>query len=147
MAALKIVEKKLDDIKPYAGNPRKNEKAVLAVKRSLEKFGFWNPIILNKDGVIIAGHTRFQAAAERGLDTVPCVILTHLTDEEERAFRLADNRVADFSKWDEGLLAHEMQAVSADDWEAFGFSEKQMKQLAPPERCTCPKCGRMFTEL
>lgn len=147
MAELKIVEKRLDDIKPYEGNPRKNDKAVFAVKRSLEKFGFWNPIILNKDGVIIAGHTRFQAATEEGIETVPCIILSHLTDEEERAFRLADNRVSDFSRWDDNLLSHEMEAISADDWEAFGFSEKQMKQLVPPEKCKCPKCGREFTEL
>ena len=147
MAKLKIVEKPVEEIAEYVNNPRKNDKALNAAKRSIESFGFRNPIILNRDGVIIAGHTRLKAAKAAGLEKVPCAILTHLSEEEEAAFRLADNRVGELATWDEDILAEEMSRMGAIDWTEFGFSEKHMKQLQPPEICTCPKCGKTFTKL
>lgn len=146
MAKLKVVEKKIGDIREYENNPRRNDKAVNATKRSIESFGFRNPIILNKEGVIIAGHTRLKAAKAAGLEKVPCIILQHLSEEEETAFRLADNKVGEISTWNQDKLAKEMQKMSDVDWSEYGFSEKHLKQLIPPEECTCPKCGRSFIE-
>lgn len=147
MAKMNIIEKPVDEVLEYEWNPRRNDKAVGSVRKSIEKFGFRNPIILNQNNVILAGHTRIKAAKAAGRDTVPCIVISHLTPEEERAFRLADNRVGEFSEWDPDLLAEEMESIGADDWEEFGFKNKDLKMLKPPETCTCPKCGGTFVRV
>lgn len=144
MAKLNIIEKPVDEVLEYEWNPRRNDKAVGSVRKSIEKFGFRNPIILNQNNVILAGHTRIKAAKAASRDTVPCIVISHLSPEEERAFRLADNRVGEFSEWDPDRLAEEMESIGADDWEEFGFKDKDLKMFKPPETCTCPKCGGTF---
>ena len=90
----------LPEIKPYPNNPRKNKKGVAAVKRSIEEFGFTQPLIVNAGRMIICGHTRYEAAKELNLEFVPVIIKTDLTPEQERAYRIADNRVTQETDWD-----------------------------------------------
>ena len=147
MAKIKIINKQIDDLKIYEDNPRKNEKAVKAVKASIKEFGITNPIIINADDVILAGHTRLKALTEMQMKEVPCIQVTHLSEDEERAFRIADNRVAEFSSWDQELLDEEMKEIKEEDWERFGFKKKELEGLMPPESCTCPKCGKTFIKV
>ena len=82
-----------------------------------------------------------------GTEEVEVIRLTHLTEQEEKAFRIADNRVADFSTWDGDLLEIEMKGINADDWEKFGFKENVLNKLTAPDMCTCPKCGASFIKV
>lgn len=97
---MNIVEKNIADIKPYGNNPRKNDSAVAPVANSIREFGFKVPIVIDKDGIIIAGHTRYRAAKELKLKTVPCIVADDLTEQQVKAFRLADNKVSQFAEWD-----------------------------------------------
>lgn len=118
------------DLKEYQNNPRKNKKAVAAVAESIKNFGFKNPIIIDKDGVIIAGHTRKAAAEKLGLETVPCVVADDLTPEQAAAFRLADNKTAELAEWDFEKLAEEVKAL-ADfpvDLADFGFDLSEFEE-------------------
>lgn len=144
MAKIKTEKIKLEDIKVYENNPRRNDKAVNAVVESVKKFGFTNPIIVNNDNVILAGHTRYAALSQLGISEAECIKLSHLTEQEEKAFRIADNRTAEFSKWNADLLEAEMREITADDWALFGFKENQLNKILPPETCKCPKCGKEF---
>lgn len=117
---MKIIDKRLDEIRPYENNPRHNEYAVPYVKKSIEQYGFRVPIIIDKDGVIVAGHTRYLASLELGLETVPCSIVDDMTEEEVKEFRLVDNKVSEFAKWDEPLLKIELDGINIDMSE-FGF--------------------------
>lgn len=89
---MNVQMKRLDEIRPYKNNPRKNDQAVDAVAESIREFGFRQPIVIDKNGVIIAGHTRYKAAKSLGLTEVPCEIASDLTDEQAKAYRLADNK-------------------------------------------------------
>ena len=117
---MKIEEKKISTLKPYENNPRKNDAAVPAVKASIEAFGFDTPVIIDHDGVIITGHTRLKAAKQLGLETVPTITADDLTEEQVRAFRLADNKTAE-SEIDEQILADELAELDDVNMEAFGF--------------------------
>lgn len=143
----KIVYLKVADIIPYDRNPRDNSKAVDKVAASIEEFGFTNPIIINEESVVLAGHTRLQALKDLGIEKVDCIQLANLTEQEQKAFRIADNRVADFSIWNDKMLQEEMRDISAEGWEKFGFSEKYLDKMKAPEMCTCPKCGRQFVKV
>ena len=110
----------LAEIHPYERNPRKNDKAVEAVAASIERFGFLVPLVIDKAGTIIAGHTRYKAAQKIGLQTVPCVIAEELSEDQIKAFRIADNKVAEFAEWDGELLPLELADI-AMDMTAFGF--------------------------
>lgn len=92
---MNIVNKKLSEIKPYDKNPRRNDEAVKYVAESIKSFGFKVPIIIDSNGVIVAGHTRYKAAKKLKLKDVPCIIADDLTDDQVKAFRLADNKVAE----------------------------------------------------
>jgi site-specific DNA-methyltransferase (adenine-specific) len=94
----------LPEIKPYPNNPRKNKKGVAAVKRSIEAFGFTQPIIVNANRVILCGHTRYEAAKELNLLAVPVIVKTDLTPRQEQAYRIADNRVTQETDWDKWKL-------------------------------------------
>lgn len=110
----------LAEIQPYERNPRKNDKAVEAVAASIERFGFLVPLVIDKAGIIVAGHTRYKAAQKIGLQTVPCVIAEELSEDQIKAFRIADNKVAEFAEWDGELLPLELADI-AMDMTAFGF--------------------------
>lgn len=112
----------IGSVKPYDRNPRRNDAAVDAVANSITEFGFKNPIIVDKDLVIIAGHTRLKAAKKLGLKEVPVVIASDLSEEQAKAFRLADNKTAELAEWDDDLLQEELDALMDDfDMEDFGF--------------------------
>lgn len=117
---MNIIEKNISEIKEYENNPRKNEKAVAAVAASIKEFGFKVPIIIDKDGVIVAGHTRLKAAKRLGMNEVPCIVADDLTDEQIRAFRLADNKTAELAEWDMDLLPLELADISLP-MDVFGF--------------------------
>lgn len=147
---MNIIYKKIDELKPYAKNPRKNEKAIDAVMHSIEEFGFKNPIIIDKDGVIISGHTRRLAAIKLGLREVPCIVGDHLSEEQVKAFRLADNRVAEIATWDDDLLKEEMKNVLDMDLDIYGFDigniEDIMQEETGIKTHKCPKCGAEWTQ-
>lgn len=146
MAKLKIEKMKIADIKEYTNNPRNNKKAIQPVIKSIEKFGYVNPIIVDEDNIILAGHTRIKALQDIGFLEVEIIRLTGLTEEQKKSYRIADNRTQDFAKWDGNLLEAEMREITADDWTDFGFREKDLGKLKPNE-CTCPKCGRTFLKV
>ncbi len=112
---------KLSDIKPYEKNPRKNNEAVKYVAESIKEFGFKVPIVIDKDNVIIAGHTRYKAAKRLKMKEVPTIIADDLTDEQVKAFRLADNKVAEKAEWDFDLLPLEINDIVNIDMGIFGF--------------------------
>jgi ParB-like chromosome segregation protein Spo0J len=119
-----IKEIKTNDLKPYENNPRNNDTAVEAVANSIREFGFKVPIVIDKNNVIVAGHTRWKAANMLGLDKVPCFVADDLTDEQIKAFRLADNKVAELATWDFEKLETELLQISNDfDMGQFGFDE------------------------
>lgn len=140
---LKIVYKPLDSIYYYENNPRRNEKAVKSVRNSIKEFGFLNPIILDKDNVIICGHTRFLAAQQLGIENVPTIIADDLTEEQVTAFRLADNKVAEIAVWDKDKLHQElMELKDIFNMADFGFkSEKENIEKELRKIHKCPKCG------
>lgn len=118
---MEIINKKVSELKPYENNPRKNDDAVQYVRNSIEQFGFKVPIIIDKNNVVIAGHTRLKAAEEIGLKEVPCIIADDLTDEQVKAFRLADNKVSEKSMWDYSKLDEELNSILDIDMAQFDF--------------------------
>lgn len=120
---MQIEEMRVADLIPYENNPRKNDEAVEAVAASIKEFGFKVPIIVDADNVIIAGHTRLKAAQMLGMDTVPVIRADDLTDEQVKAFRLADNKTAELAGWDFTALEAEMEELADFDMERFGFDE------------------------
>jgi ParB-like chromosome segregation protein Spo0J len=155
---MRIEEMQVDSLIEYENNPRNNENAVAAVAASIKEFGFKVPIVIDDDNVIIAGHTRLKAAKMLGMQTVPCVIADDLTEEQIRAFRLADNKVGELAGWDFDKLNAELEALSEMDMSAFGFvmsddvdideffeeSEDSDPKEKEPKRVQCPHCGEWF---
>jgi len=163
----------VSELIPYASNPRKNDNAVSAVAASIREFGFRNPIIIDKNGTIISGHTRLKAALALKLDTVPVIRAEDMTEEQAAAFRLVDNKAQELSSWDFSLLMDELTAIPTIDMTLFGFenpeeraktekkAETQGRHVANLDDgyevdlddfdkeefvCTCPECGFKFNE-
>lgn len=120
---MEIVLKKLDEIKPYAKNPRMNDDAVEYVMNSIKEFGFKVPIVIDKNGTIVTGHTRYKASQKLGLKEVPCIIADDLTDKQLQAFRIADNKVSDYSIWDNKLLLEELEDINFEVFTGFDVSD------------------------
>ena len=146
MDKLKIEYVDINNIKPYNKNPRKNEEAIPYVMESIKQFGFKNPVILDKDNVIVAGHTRIESAKRLGITEIPCIYADDLTDEQIRAFRLADNKVAEIAEWDIDLLDTELDDILNIDMSDFGFDldledeeEKEIIEDEVPEVPDEPK--------
>ena len=120
---MQVIEKELSWLKPYANNPRDNESAVEPVANSIKEFGFKVPIVATSDGEIINGHTRFKASKLLGLKTVPVIIADDLTEEQIKAFRLADNKTGEIADWNESLLVKELEELDDLDYDMgqFGF--------------------------
>ena len=116
-----IVRKSLDELIPYENNPRNNDEAVPYVAASMRDFGCKVPLVIDKDGVIVAGHTRYKAARSLGWTHVPCIVADDLSDEQVKAFRLADNKVAEVAEWDDEMLSVELDDIIGIDMEAYGF--------------------------
>lgn len=118
---MNIVELSIHDLVPYENNPRNNIEAVEYVANSIEKFGFKVPIVVDTNNVIVAGHTRYMASKKLGLETVPCIVADDLTEEQIKAFRLADNKVSEIATWDLPLLVDELKDIEAINMADFGF--------------------------
>lgn len=120
---MQIYDKPLGWLTPYENNPRNNDEAVEPVANSIKEFGFKVPIVATSDGEIINGHTRWKAAKKLKLKTVPVIIADDLTEEQVRAFRLADNKVAEIAQWDIELLLDEIENINNVDMALFGFTD------------------------
>ena len=155
----------LDALIPYANNTRTHsEEQVAQVAASIREFGFTNPVLVDADNGIIAGHGRVLAARKLGLAEVPCIRLAHLDDRQKRAYIIADNKLALNAGWDDELLALELGALKDDGFDIglTGFSEEELAALVVPEFepgsednqgrldelgpkwCACPHCGKEF---
>ena len=119
---MEVVQKRVDELVPYENNPRLNDDSVKYVAESIKQFGFKVPIVVDKDNVIIAGHTRLKAALELGMEEVPCIVASDLTPEQVDAFRLADNKVGEFSTWDTDKLLEELAKLEEFDMGKLGFN-------------------------
>lgn len=145
---------KVDELIPYENNPRKNDEAVKYVMQSIKDFGFKVPIVIDKDNTIIAGHTRYKASQELGLKEVPCIVADDLTEEQVKAFRLADNKVGELASWDYDLLNMELDDILEFNMEDYGFlkqedvnlddffEEKEQVEEEKKNTLTCPYCGK-----
>lgn len=126
---LEVQNFKIEEIHPYENNPRFNKDAVSKVAASIKKFGFKNPILVDKNNVIIAGHTRLEAAKKLKLEEVPCIVAFDLNEKQAKALRLADNKVAEFSTWDFVKLDAELAELGDSfDFSDFGFGEDFVEQ-------------------
>lgn len=160
-----VKEINIKDVKAYENNPRVNNAAVDYVAKSIKEFGFKVPIVIDKDNVIVTGHTRILAAEKLGLETVPAIVADDLTEEQIKAFRIADNKIHEFSHWDDEKLAAELIDLQNVDFDVmqFGFSDDQTetKTVKTGENeeislddfdddsfnCECPNCGFRFNEV
>ena len=127
----------INSIKPYENNPRKlSDTAIEKVAMSLKEYGFRQPIVVDKDRVIVAGHTRFRASKKLGLKNVPISIIDNLTEEQINAYRIADNRTAEESEWDNELLKMEIKELEAKDFklDLLGFNDEQLNDLLFEEK-------------
>jgi ParB family chromosome partitioning protein len=155
---MNIIEKRVKDLKPYEKNPRLNDDAVKYVAESIKEFGFKVPIVIDKDNNIVCGHTRWKACKKLKIDTVPCVVADDLTEEQIRAYRLADNKVGEKAEWDLALLDTELAEIETIDMTLLGFDEPEQTEQKinvggelntdsfsdDKFECTCPKCGFKF---
>lgn len=159
-----IVWRSVEELTPYQKNARINDQTVPYLINSIKRFGFKNPIVIDKKGVIIAGHTRLKAALELGYSKLPCVCADDLSPAEVRAFRLVDNKIAELSGWDFGILDEEMKGLEDDGFgnlADFGFGDGadidpddffkdgdggDGKGGDEPKKITvtCPDCGKKF---
>lgn len=132
---MEVQSMKISDVKPYPHNPRKNDSGVEAVANSIKEFGWQQPIVVDKDHVIIVGHTRYKAAKKLGMDKVPVVVADGLTDEQVRAYRLADNKTGELTDWDPEQLDIELGDILDLDMSDFGFDLNipEITQEASPD--------------
>ena len=147
----------ITEIHAYENNPRKiPEKAIEAVTASIKNFGFKIPVIIDKNNVIVCGHTRVKAAEKLGLKEVPCIVADDLTPEQIRAFRLVDNKTSELTGWDFEMLDSELEGLDID-MSQFGFEIDDMnftaedffskqdscQEVTHPQKhiITCPNCG------
>ena len=152
---MEIVYKKIGDLMPYENNPRKNDEAVDAVAASISEFGWKVPVVIDTDNVIVAGHTRYKAAKKLGIEDIPCIVADDLSDEQVKAYRLADNKTGELAGWDFTALAMEMAKIDMDMSE-FGFEEamddsvlddlftEAQDKEKEPKKVRCPHCGEWF---
>ena len=156
---MNIIKMKVEELIPYINNPRNNENAVDKVASSISEFGFKNPIFVDKNNIVVNGHTRLLASKKLGLKEVPVIDIDDLTDTQIKAFRIADNKVAEYSKWDYDLLNIELEQLEELDFSMsdFGIStfepiefeiDEDIEEILeeeyeePPKKtCTCPNCG------
>ena len=128
---MEIEWRPIGEIRPYDRNPRHNDAAVDAVARSIAEFGFRQPIVVDAEGVIIVGHTRYKAALKLGLHEVPVHVAKDLTPAQIQAYRIADNKTADLATWNLDLLPEELAALKAEDFDLslLGFSDEELGAL------------------
>ena len=124
-----------EELIPYEKNPRDNRAALDAVELSIEEYGFTNPILVNEEKVILAGHTRREAAILAGVEKVPYIVVDGLTEAQQKAYRLADNKLSELSIWDEDLLKEELEDLLDEDYDISltGFSDVDLTDLLKDE--------------
>jgi rRNA maturation endonuclease Nob1 len=149
-----VVIMDINSLIPYDKNPRKNKEAVEFVKNSIKEFGFKVPIVVDKDNIIITGHTRLLASKELGIKKVPVIVANDLTEEQVKAYRLVDNKTSEFASWDYELLDLELEDIEIN-MEMFGFVEptidwknveeitKKNYEKPDSEKLRCPICGEV----
>lgn len=152
---MKIIYKKIEDLVKYKNNPRNNENSIKEVAKSIKEFGFKVPILIDKDNVIICGHTRYDASKLLNLIEVPCILIEDLDEQQIKAFRLADNKVAEFAKWDYEKLKKELKQINNslinfDFYDELDVTDEDflknteiIKEIKIKEY-RCPKCGEIF---
>lgn len=149
-----LIKVNIRDIIPYENNPRKNEKAVDAVAESIEQVGYNNPIIVDEDMIILAGHTRRLSLIKNGVKEVEVLQVTGLTDEQKKKYRLLDNKTGEYASWDYVALMEELQGLEWGnlelDW-GLDSGEEQEEAEEPEEEeaeeefeYECPECGYKF---
>ena len=128
---MKLIELSIDEIIPYENNPRKNDNAVDKVAESIKEFGFKVPIIIDKENIIIAGHTRYKAAKKLDIKKVPVIMAEDLTEEQVKAFRIMDNKSSEFATWDYESLLLEMESLKIEDYnlELTGFDFNEIEGI------------------
>lgn len=128
---MKITDVSIKEIKPYHDNPRVNDEAISVVKKSLSEYGFQQPLVVDKNNIIIVGHTRFAAAVELGFESVPCFITDNLSEDQIKAYRIMDNKSAEFASWNYGLLTKEMTDLLEQDFDLdlTGFTDEELLDL------------------
>lgn len=152
-----IMNKAISELKEYENNPRHNDGAVEAVAASIREFGFRVPVVIDRDNVIVTGHTRVKAAKLLDLEFVPCIVADDLTPEQVRAYRLVDNKTGELAGWDFAKLEAELSELDAFDLDmtAFGFDavedvdidgffEDAEEKEKEPKLIKCPHCGSEF---
>lgn len=124
-----------EELIPYEKNPRDNRLAIEDVVRSIEEYGFTNPILVNEEKVILAGHTRREAAILAGMERVPYIVVDGLTEAQQRAYRLADNKLSELALWDEDLLKEELEDLLDADYDLSltGFSDVDLTDILKDE--------------
>ena len=153
MAKGKLSTMRMEDIRPYPNNPRKNDGAVDAVAESIRQCGYVAPIIVDEDGVILAGHTRYKALQKLGCETADVLIKSGMTEEQKKKYRLLDNKTGELAGWDFEKLAIELDGLDFGDFD-FGFDsdsfewEDLVEDMEPkekePKKIQCPHCGEWF---
>lgn len=116
---MQVQDTDISKIKPYENNPRDNSEAIGEVAKSIKAYGFQQPIVVDKDGTIIVGHTRYEAAKSLGLKTIPVVWASNLNEQQVKGYRLADNKTNDYSVWDNKKLLKELQDIDDDIYTGF----------------------------
>ena len=156
---MEIIYKKVNELVPYENNPRINDEAVEYVKNSISEFGFKVPIVIDKNNVVIAGHTRLKASKELNLKEVPCIIADDLTEEQVKAFRLADNKVSEKSMWNYQKLDEELDNILDIDMSMFDFNSldidwneieeisEETYQEPSHKMLECPKCHHIDRDI
>ena len=127
----KVIEAIIADLKPYPNNPRNNDEAVPIIVESIKEFGFIGAIVINRENVIINGHTRVKAMIELGKKTIPAIVVDHLTKEQEDALRIADNKTGEIAKWNMELLKGELEALkdAGFDLGILAFSHDEIDDI------------------
>lgn len=143
---MEYVRKKLSGLKPYGNNPRINDEAVDDVMESIRQCSYIAPIVIDEDGVILAGHTRYKALKRLGYEECEVVIASGLTEEQKKKYRLYDNKTAEMSSWDQKKLSAELCDV---DFQGYDFGQPAIalpdgSDEAGPKMVTCPCCGEVF---
>jgi ParB-like chromosome segregation protein Spo0J len=128
---MEVINKKVDELVPYKKNPRVNHQAVNEVAKSIREFGFKVPVIIDEDNVLVAGHTRVEACKRLGIDEVPTIVADDLNEEQIKAFRIMDNKSAQYAEWDYELLLEEIADLDEMDFDIdlTGFKEVELDEI------------------
>lgn len=140
-------KRKLEEIKPYENNPRINDEAVDDVAESIRQCGYVAPIVIDEDGVILAGHTRYKALRKLGYKECDVIVAAGLSEEQKKKYRLYDNKTSELAQWDQKLLSQELCDVDFCGYD-FGQPVEVMPEVEVDETgkktMTCPCCGEVF---